>query len=206
MLNTIPEEFRQVLRDVVLKSLKKAQELKNNEDGVFLGQMQKEQFEDLMHLMKTNPMAGLLADMTCTKLVTEDEIYTNHDFAKFSHFPMDGYRLWSSYMANEFKGYKLNDDMTLWPDTAPTQSYAELVKILATKNFEGNEEVKKHDQFIKENKFTYLNEGEAHPQVYLASLMRSGNSLFRRIIEKTTGTIVGANFNTLLTGCFSTLL
>jgi len=31
--------------------------------------------------MKTNPLAGLLADMTCVKLVTEDQIFTNHDFA-----------------------------------------------------------------------------------------------------------------------------
>lgn len=74
----------------------------------------------IIELSKTNPLAGLLSDMTCTKLVTEDRIYTNHDFAKFSLFPMDGYRLWSDYMANEFKGYKLNDaDMTLHPDTAP---------------------------------------------------------------------------------------
>jgi hypothetical protein len=40
----------------------------------------------------------------------------------------------------------------------------------------------------------------------MASLMRCGNSLFRRIIEKVTTTIGGAPFNTLLTGCFSTLL
>jgi len=59
---------------------------------------------------------------------------------------------------------------------------------------------------LNEWKFTYLNPGEKHPQVFLASLMRSGNSLYRRIIENVTSVIGGANFNNLLTGCFSTLL
>ena len=33
--------------------------------------------------------------------------------------------------------------------------------------------------------------------------MRSGNSLLRRIFERITGIITGANFPTVLTGCFS---
>jgi hypothetical protein len=73
--------------------------------------------------------------MTCTKLVTENKIYTNNDFAKFSHFPLDGYRLWSSYMENEFKGYVLHDDMTLHPDTAPTQTYEKVLEILTSTNW-----------------------------------------------------------------------
>jgi predicted glycosyltransferase involved in capsule biosynthesis len=47
--------------------------------------------------------------MICVKLVTEDIIYVDHDFAKFSLVPLDGFRNWSSYMAKEFKGYTLND-------------------------------------------------------------------------------------------------
>lgn len=110
-------------------------------------------------------------------------------------------------MANEFKGYKLVDgDMTLHPDTAPTQSFEKLMNILKNPHWEDSEEVKEYDAFVKEHKFTYLNPGEPHPQVYLASLMRSGNSLVRRIMENVTSVIGGANFNNLLTGCFSTLL
>lgn len=94
--------------------------------------------------MKTNPMAGLLSDMMCVKLVTEDKIFTNNDFAKFSLYPIDGFRLWSSYMENEFRGYRLldNEDMTLYPETAPTQSYEKLMSMLKNPHWEDSEEVK----------------------------------------------------------------
>lgn len=142
-------------------------------------------------------------------MVTENIILTNHDFAKFSLVPLEGYRKWEDYMANEFKGYKLNDiEMSLNPETAPVQSFEKVIKALTHESKEGNEDTQAMEQITKEWKYTYIQgeEGKPHHQVYLASLMRCGNSLFRRILEKVTSTYVGAPFNTLLTGCFSTLL
>jgi hypothetical protein len=57
--------------------------------------------------------------MTCPRLVTANKIYVNKDFTKFSLIPLPGFRNWEDYMANENKGYKLNESLALIPDTAP---------------------------------------------------------------------------------------
>lgn len=81
--------------------------------------------------------------MSMTKLVTESLIYTNHDFAKLSLFPIEGYRLWKDYMETEFKGYSLNsDDMTLNPTTAPVQSFKKVYAALTQESQEESEETK----------------------------------------------------------------
>jgi hypothetical protein len=77
------------------------------------------------------------------------------------------------------------------------------MNLLTYPDYNGNEDAKEFEELTNKELCTYLDGKSKVPQVYFASLMRSGNSLLRRILEKITGIIIGANFPTLLTGCFS---
>lgn len=73
--------------------------------------------------MKENHFAGLWADLSLTRLVCENKVYVNKDFTKFSLFSLEGFRNYDDYLSKEFKGYKLNDMLTLVPDTVPVMNY-----------------------------------------------------------------------------------
>jgi hypothetical protein len=77
------------------------------------------------------------------------------------------------------------------------------MNLLTSEHYDGNEDAKEFEDITSREMCTYL-DGKSKPtQIYFASLMRSGNSLLRRIVERVSGIITGANFPTLLPGCFS---
>ena len=90
-------------------------------------------------------MAGLLADMTLTRLVCANKVWVNNDFTKFSIVPLEGFRNWADYLAKDFKGYKLNDMLSLIPDTVPVQNYDKVMNLLTCDNYDGNEDAKEFE-------------------------------------------------------------
>jgi len=59
------------------------------------------------------------------------------------------------------------------------------------------EEKKDYEQKINAYKELFF-DGEECPRVVLGSLMRSGNSLFRRLLEQTSGIVTGTTMNGVL--------
>ena len=54
-----------------------------------------------------------MVDISFIQLVVTSKIRFNKDFTKFSVIEIDGYRLWSDLIENEYKGYALGGDITL---------------------------------------------------------------------------------------------
>lgn len=134
---------------MLVESIRSVQADKNNQDGAYFVEIQNKQVDQVNHLVKTNPLAGLLADMTLTRLVCGNKVWTNKDFTKFSLVSLPGFRNWEDYMAKDFKGYKVNESLALIPDTAPLQNFDKIMTLLRSPTYEGNEDAKEFEALTK---------------------------------------------------------
>ena len=68
-------------------------------------------------------------DYLLVKLVLEGKLFVNKDFSQFSIENIEGYKKWSEVLAQDFKGYSLNDKLVLERTTAPTLNFKDLITL-----------------------------------------------------------------------------
>jgi hypothetical protein len=133
-----------------------------------------------------------LVDVSFFQLVIENQIYFNSDFSLFSVEPIEGYKRWSDLFETIFKGYALNDKREIDVVTAPTLNYDHLISMLLGKDTQ-SDEIAGFEQLVQENGSMYFDKKCEVPPIAFASLMRSGNTFYRRLIEEISGVATGSN-------------
>lgn len=74
-------------------------------------------------------------------------------------------------------------------------NYSHLSSILASKEID-SDEIKTFEYLADSNHPMYLDGSVQVPKIAFASLMRSGNTFFRRLVENITGVATGSNICT----------
>lgn len=102
----------------------------------------------------------------------------------------------------EFKGYALNEKKELDTVSAPVLNYEKLLNLFQSKDFESNE-IKEFEQLVKENGSMYFDKTCEVPPICFASIMRCGNTFYRRLIENISGVVTGSNIRITTTLCLA---
>jgi hypothetical protein len=88
-------------------------------------------------------------------------------------------------------------------------NFDKIMEILKLENYsqlqdeEKIADIKNFEEITQLENCTFLDKKSKVPQIFFASLMRSGNTLLRRIFEDTTGIITGSNLSNLISASFS---
>jgi hypothetical protein len=96
--------------------------------------------------------------------------------------PLPNYRKFSEIIATSMKGFAFNKKFVLETIDAPKLNFEELESLFLRTDQEA-EEIKAFENTIKEWGPLFLDEKKPVPRVYIASLMRSGNTFFRTLLE-----------------------
>jgi hypothetical protein len=95
-------------------------------------------------------------------------------------------------METNFNGYALNEKRQMCRVSAPLLNYNNLIKIMLSNQQDSNE-VMEFESLVNEHGTMYLDETVKTPKVAFASLMRSGNTFYRKLVEIVTGVASGSN-------------
>jgi thiol-disulfide isomerase/thioredoxin len=138
------------------------------------------------------------SDFAFMNLIFQDKIFFTKDFTQFSLIPLEGYFSWSSVLAKDFPGCVLDIKQGKLHNTvSPRLNYDMLQRIfrLDLAHAAESDEVHMFEKLVNENGSLMLDESREVPQVYFASVMRSGNTLSRKLMESISGVSTGSNYN-----------
>lgn len=94
-------------------------------------------------------------------------------------------------------------EFILEPVEAPTIAYEDVIRILQSKDI-ASDEIHRFEHLLENGSIFF--DGKSHvPKYAFASLLRSGNTLLRKILENVTGIVTGSAF-TAIASCHIALI
>jgi hypothetical protein len=138
-----------------------------------------------------------LADIAFSTMAYDDEVYFNADYTQYSMVPIEGYMKWSDIMKSKaMAGFKFNRaTFQMEIDTATPLNFDMLQRILCNKDRNALVDETQHfEENFEKYGPVFLDKKRKPVTVFIASLMRSGNTYTRKMFEQVTGVCTGSNF------------
>lgn len=151
-----------------------------------------------MKKLQSKGVSPFLADFSFMDLIFKDQIYFQKDFVKFSLVPLEGFVNWSEHSKTAFSGYVLDIKQgKMFNEVTPRLNFQTLQNIfrMDVQSALENEDVKHFEAVVNEHGPVLLDEASEVPHVFFASVMRSGNTLSRKLMETVSGVLTGSNYN-----------